>query len=251
MDLEGRTAVVTGASRGLGAAIALEALRRGMRVGACARGVPALDGGEALIAERVDVADEAAVRAFAGRVAARFGAIDLWVNNAGVVGPIGPLREVAIADIERTIAVNVLGVVHGMRAFIDHLRRRGGSGVLLNISSGAARRGFPGMAAYALTKAAVDRLTESVQAEEKDSGLRAHSVAPGMIETAMQDEIRAVSADRLPIVEGFRHVKRAGLLTSPEFAARELLAVAFDPARRPDRVVIELPTEHPLPPPPG
>jgi NAD(P)-dependent dehydrogenase (short-subunit alcohol dehydrogenase family) len=243
VDLHGRTAVITGASRGIGEGLARELQRQGMRLALCARGpIPVA----ADVVERVDVTDEEAVRAFAARAAERLGRVDLWINNAGVIGPVAPLRDSAAADIAAALAINVMGVVHGSRAYVDIARRQGG-GVLLQMSSGAGRRGFPGMLAYCASKAAVDRLTECVQAEEADAGLRAHSVAPGMIDTAMHARLRQATPEELPGVAYFRAVKERGAFSSPEWVARQLLAVAFDPARRPDAVIIDLPMEHPLP----
>jgi benzil reductase ((S)-benzoin forming) len=180
-------------------------------------------------------------------VLARFGRIDLWINNAGVTGPLGPLRAAPEDEIARAVAVNLGGVVNGTRAFSDVVRRQRAPGVLVNVSSGAARAAVPGMAMYCATKAAVDRLSECVQEEEEGAGLRVYSVAPGLIETDMQLKIRAKSEAEVPSVGWFHEVKRRGAFSSPEFVARQILAIAFDPARRPPSVCLELPLEHPLP----
>jgi benzil reductase ((S)-benzoin forming) len=242
---EARTAVVTGASRGLGAGIARELARGGLHLALCSRSAPALGASDRVLAERLDVTDAAAVAAFAERAASRFGRIDLWINNAGVLEPIAPLRDVAPEDFAHHLDVNVNGVFHGTQAFVRHLRARGGEGVLVNISSGAAHSAYAGWSAYCAGKAAVDLLTEVVQLEEAESGLRAYAVAPGVIDTDMQALIRACPPERFPDVERFHELKRAGRFNSPEFVAREILALAFDPARRPDSVVVRLPDEHP------
>ena len=244
VNLEGRTAVITGANRGIGEGMAREFHRLGLRLALCARGEIAAP---AELAERVDVTDEDAMLSFAARAAERLGRIDLWINNAGVVGPIAPLRKSSSAEIAATFEINVMGVIHGTRAYVEQVRKQGGGGVLIQMSSGASRRGFPGMLAYCASKSAVDRLTESVQAEEADAGLRAHSVAPGMIDTAMHARLRQASAEDLPQVDYFRAVKERGAFSSPEFVSRKLLEVAFDPSRRPREVVVDLPLEHPLP----
>src|SRR5262245_10298190 len=140
VNLEGRTAVITGASRGIGEGLAREFHRHGLRLALCARGEIAAP---AELAERGDVTDEAAVRAFAARAAERLGRIDLWINNAGVVGPIAPLRSTDIREIAAAFEVNVIGVLHGTKAYVEQVRRQGGGGVLLQMSSGASRRGFP------------------------------------------------------------------------------------------------------------
>ena len=236
-----RTAVVTGASRGLGAGLAEHFAKAGLRLGLCARSRPVLPEGDRVVSESVDVTDEKALDRFAERVEERFGRIDLWVNNAGVLDPIAPLRDVETEAFRHHLDVNVTGVFLGTRRYVRHLRRNGTDGVLVNISSGAGTSPYEGWSAYCAAKAAVDRMTEVVQLEEARSGLRAHAVAPGVIDTAMQERIRAQSEETFPAVERFRRMKEEGGFNTPEFVARELLAIAFDPERRPDSVVVRLP----------
>ncbi len=243
MDLNGRTAVVTGASRGLGAALAEDFAKRGMRLGLCSRSAPVLPSGEDVVASRVDVRDEAAVLAFTREVEDRFGAIDLWINNAGVLEPIKPLRDVTLSEFRDHIDVNLVGLFLCTRAYVHHVRRRGGEGVLVNISSGAAWHGYAGWSAYCAGKAGVDRLTECVQLEEEGTGLRAYAVAPGVIDTDMQALIRQCSPEEFPEVERFREMKRDDSFNTPGFVARHLLAIAFDPAARPAEVTVRLPDE--------
>jgi benzil reductase ((S)-benzoin forming) len=238
-----KTAVITGASRGLGAGMAHELHRLGFRLGLCARSQPALEGGERVVAERVDVTDGEAVEAFAHQVEERFGHVDLWINNAGILEPIAPLRDVTSAALRRHLDINVLGVFHGTRAYVRMLRRRAAEGVLVNISSGAGRHGYAGWSAYCAGKGAVDLLTESVQIEERDAGLRAYAVAPGIINTDMQAMIRATTPDRFPEVERFRQLERDDAFSSAEYVARELVALAFDPSRRPEEVRVGIPAE--------
>ena len=240
-ELEGRTAVITGASRGLGAALAECAVTHGMRVGLCAQGPAALVDADNVLARRLDVTDEEAVRAFAQAVETRWGGIDLWINNAGVIQPIDPVRSLAVTAFRRHIDVNLIGVLIGSQVFIQHRARHGGGGVLLNLSTGAPP--LEGWGAYCSSKAAVDRLTEVLAAEEKASGLRAHAVAPGIIDTAMHEEIRACPPERFPAVDGFIDMKRQNSFSSSDFVARELLALAFDPARQDEAVRVAFPPE--------
>src|SRR5690606_492715 len=118
------------------------------------------------------------VHRFAAMAESRLGAIDLWINNAAVLEPIAPLREIAPAAFLDHLRINVMGVVHGSQAYIAHVRKRGGEpqGVLMNISSGAAWKGYAGWAPYCASKAAVERISESVQLEEAEY-LRVHAVA--------------------------------------------------------------------------
>jgi NAD(P)-dependent dehydrogenase (short-subunit alcohol dehydrogenase family) len=240
-DLSGRCAVITGASRGIGAALAEHFAAQGLALGLCSRGPPALAAGERVVATKLDVTDEPAVEAFAAEVVRRFGAIDLWINNAGVLEPIAPLRDVSLADFRAHIDINLTGLFLGTRTFVRHLRARGGEGVLINVSSGAAWKPYEGWAAYCAGKAGVERLTQVVAAEEREHGLRAYSVAPGVVDTAMQDLIRDCSAERFPEVERFRAMQRDDSFNTGEFVARHFLAIAFDSDARPDEVAWQVP----------
>jgi len=243
MDLTGRTAVVTGASRGIGAGIAEELHARGLNLAVCARSPAALPAADRVLVECLDVTDAEAVSRFTGLAEARFGTIDLWINNAGVLEPIAPLRDVSVEDFRHHVDVNLTGVFLGAQAFVHHVRGREGEGVLVNVSSGAAQHAYPGWSAYCAAKAAVDRLTECIALEEADADLRAYAVAPGVVDTHMQDLIRASTAADFPRVEQFKEMKRLGHFNTAAFVARELLALAFDPARRDDGVLVRLPNE--------
>jgi NAD(P)-dependent dehydrogenase (short-subunit alcohol dehydrogenase family) len=242
-DLRGRCAVVTGASRGLGAGLARRYAELGLRLGLCARGESALPDSDEVVAAQLDVTDEAAVEAFAAKVVERFGGIDLWINNAGVLDPIEPLRDVRTEDFRRHIDVNLTGVFLGTRTFVRHLRSSGREGVLVNISSGAAWKAYRGWSAYCAGKAGVERLTECVAAEEEGTGLRAYSVAPGVVDTDMQALIRESTPEQFPEVERFRELKRADGFNTARYVADELLAISFDPERRPDTVAVRLEDE--------
>jgi NAD(P)-dependent dehydrogenase (short-subunit alcohol dehydrogenase family) len=241
MDLHGKTAVITGASRGLGAGLARDFHARGMNLGLCARSPLPLADAPRTVCTQLDVGDAKAVDGFAAQVAERFGAIDLWINNAGVLAPIAPLRAVSDADAEAHWRINVNGVLYGTRAFVRQLRARGREGVLINISSGAARNPYAGWSIYCAGKAAVDRMTECVQEEERVSGLRAYSVAPGVIDTDMQAEVRASDPAAFPQLPRFLELKRQGSFNTPEIVAEHLLAIAFDPERRPTQVCVQVP----------
>ena len=217
-----------------------------MRLALCARTAPVLESSDDVLSRRVDVRDEKAVDAFARAAESRFGSIDLWINNAGVLEPIAPLRDLSAGEFRDHLDVNLVGVFLCTRAYVRHLRRLRRSGVLINVSSGAAWHGYAGWSAYCAGKAGVDRLTECVQLEEQAEGLlRAHAVAPGVIDTDMQALIRACTPDVFPEVERFVEMKRNDSFNSPGFVARHLLAIAFDPASRPPEVTVRLPDEKP------
>lgn len=242
-DLTGVVAVITGASRGIGAGLAEDFAARGMRLGLCSRGAPALMDSDDVLGVQLDIRDEKAVQSFVARVEDRFGDIALWINNAGVLEPMAPLRDIEVNAFRDHIDVNLTGVFLGTRAYVRHLHARDRGGVLINISSGAAWSGYAGWSAYCAGKAAVERLTECVHLEEGPLGLRAYAVAPGVVDTGMQELIRACPADRFPAVERFKEMKQADSFNTPPFVAKHLLEIAFDSDRRPDEFAVRLPDE--------
>lgn len=245
IDLTGKVAVITGASRGLGAGLAERFLHRGLNVAACARHRPELAGDETrLLTLAADVTDSDTMAQLCNAAVARFGRVDVWINNAGLLAPMGPLRDNDPAAFALHMQVNIVGVFNGSRAFIRHVHARGGGGVLLNISSGAARSAYAGWSAYCAGKAAVDRMSESIALEEADSGLRVHAVAPGIIDTDMQTMIRASTPEQFPRVQKFLDLKAKNAFNSPVFVADRLLELAFDPAAADTPVLTTLPLEH-------
>ena len=244
LDLIGKTAVITGASRGLGAGLTQRFLERGLKVAACARTCPQLSGNEAqLLTLAADVTDADAMDHLCAVAVERFGQVDLWINNAGLLAPIGPLRDNDPTEFALHIQVNVTGIFTGSRAFIRHLRARGGNGVLLNISSGAARNAYAGWSAYCASKAAVDRMSEAIALEETASGLRVHAVAPGIIDTDMQSMIRGSTPERFPRVQKFLDIKANNAFSSTAFVADRILELACAPAADAP-VLTTLPLEH-------
>ena len=227
-------AVVTGASRGLGAGMAEALGRVGFRLGLCARTCPDPPVGSEAVARSVDVADAAAVDRFASEVVEVFGRIDLWINNAGLLAPIGPLADADPSALRTNIDVNVLGVMHGTATFARHVRSRVGSGVLVNLSSGAATRPYEGWAAYCGSKAAVEMITEVVAREERSYGLSAYAVSPGLVDTEMQALIRSTSPEAFPAGDRFRQVHRDDGFNSPAWVTRYILNELLPAAERHD-----------------
>tara|TARA_R110002073_G_scaffold225022_8_gene385452 strand:+ start:1471 stop:2223 length:753 start_codon:yes stop_codon:yes gene_type:complete len=241
-----KTVLITGASRGIGAGIAEQCLARGYNLAICARSKPDIGSDKSgnssqVLSVAADVTNEAEVQGFCDEAVRRFGQIDLWINNAGVLKPIGPLRSCESADVATHLGINVLGVFHGSKSFSNHVRSRDGEGVLINISSGASTSAYEGWGAYCAGKAAVDQLTQVVALEEAESGMRAYSIAPGIIDTDMQTLIRSCSADQFPLVEKFHELKADDAFSSPEFVGKSLLDIAFDDSARPEGVCIRLP----------
>jgi benzil reductase ((S)-benzoin forming) len=196
-----------------------------------------------VIARSFDVRDEVALDGIVQQAEANFGGIDLWINNAGVLDPMKPIRHVELEEFREHIDINLNGVFLGSRSYVRHLRRLSRPGVLINVSSGAAWKPYAGWGAYCAGKAGVERLTEVLAIEEAEIGLRAHSIAPGVIDTAMQARIRASSPDDFPDVERFQEMKRDAAFNSARYVADEFLAIAFDPERRPESVAVRLADE--------
>jgi NAD(P)-dependent dehydrogenase (short-subunit alcohol dehydrogenase family) len=197
MEIRGASALVTGGSRGLGAALGRELARRGARVVLVARGREDLEavareiraaGGEAH-AFAADVGDKDAVYAVAGAAAALVGPVDLLVHDASALGPT-PLRlllDTACEDLERALAVNLVGPFRLTKAVAGSmaLRRRG---LVLFVSSDAAVVPYPRWGAYGVSKAALDHLARIWAAEMEGTGVRFLSVDPGEMATAMHAE---------------------------------------------------------------
>ena len=221
-------AILTGHSRGLGAAIGAELLSRGIPVLALARSAnadlakrfPA-----ALEQHEIDLSDAAAVsRWLAGETLRRFLSgckSALLINNAGMVQPVGPIESQEPAAIARAVALNVAAPLMLASAVAaasgDAAERR-----ILHVSSGAARNAYPGWSVYCATKAALDHHARSV-ALDQTPALRICSLAPGVIDTDMQAEIRATPLEQFPIRERFEALKRNGELTSPAQCAQRLV----------------------------
>lgn len=235
MRLAGRVAVVTGAARGIGRAIAARLAAEGARVlGADLGSFEAPAGVEAA---RCDVTDEGAVAALAAR-AVGLGSLDVWVNNAGVVS-VDRVEDVSLAEWRRVLAVNLDGTFLGCRAAARAMRAQvaagGRPGVIVNVNSGAGRRGVPGFAAYCASKGAGLRLTEALAQELGPLGIRVNAVTPGHVRTEFWGDI-AAGAARLTggtpeaVVEGFRATVPMGRFGEPEEVAAAVAWLCSDEA---------------------
>ena len=187
-ELDSRVAAVTGGARGIGRAIASELVRAGARVGI---GDVDLEAAEATAAElganvaafELDVTERASLDAFVDGVEERFGPLDVMVNNAGIQ-LLGPFLEEDDSATEKQLAVNVMGVVHGMRAALPRMHDRG-RGHLVNVASSASWASPPGEVSYAATKHAVLALTDGVREELDGSGIHVTGVYPGLVDTEL------------------------------------------------------------------
>lgn len=189
-----KVAVITGGAGGIGAAVASRLAGEGARVVLVDidhEGVTATAEriGHGSVAVTADVATEEGVVSYVDAAVARFGRIDLFLNNAGIEGRVAPTIDADVADLDRVLAVNVRGVYLGLQHVLRQLVAQGEGGVIVNTASTAALRGSPGLAPYVASKHAVLGLTRSVAAEVADLGIRVLAVTPSPIDTAMIDRI--------------------------------------------------------------
>jgi NAD(P)-dependent dehydrogenase (short-subunit alcohol dehydrogenase family) len=194
-DLQGTTALVTGASRGIGAAIARALDRAGARVALAARDAAALEAVASDLANDpvvlpVDLATAAECRDLAVRGVAALGSIDALVNNAAVAHR-GPAVELDAEIIDRLYAVNVRAPLLLISALLPHMIARGRASII-NLSSVSGVIGTPRRAAYAATKGAIDAATRSLAAELGVTGVRVNAVAPGVVDTDLWASNKAI-----------------------------------------------------------
>jgi NADP-dependent 3-hydroxy acid dehydrogenase YdfG len=190
--LEGKVALVTGASSGIGEATAVALSREGAAVALGARRVDRLeslrdriesDGGRAAAIE-VDVSDESSARAFVEGAREQLGGLDILVNNAGVM-LLGPVTGADTAEWKRMVDVNVLGLLYCTHAALPIMAEQGG-GHIVNLSSVAGRTANLGSAVYNLTKWGVGGFSEALRQEALHAGIRVTIVEPGFVETELQ-----------------------------------------------------------------
>ncbi|MBK7951898.1 MAG: SDR family oxidoreductase [Deltaproteobacteria bacterium] len=181
-----RTALVTGAATGIGSAIATRLAADGFalavadvdRAGAEAKAAALRDAGHEAAAFVADIADEADVDRLAREVLARFGQIDVLVNNAGITGPHGPFATYDRATLRRVIEVDLVGTLLCTQAVLPSMLERR-EGRIVNLASIAGKDGNPNLAPYAAAKAGVIAFTKSLARELASSGILVHAIAPG------------------------------------------------------------------------
>ncbi len=196
MSIKGKVALVTGASSGIGAATALKLAANGATVGLAARRIDRLSnlqatieaaGGKAIAIE-MDVVDAASVTAGVEKLASAFGSIDIVFNNAGLM-PISDMEALKTDEWHRMVDVNVKGLLNTVAAVLPHMVRQK-SGHIVNTSSIAGRKVFPGLAVYCATKHAVTALSEGMRLElSKKHNIKVTCVQPGAVETELFEHI--------------------------------------------------------------
>lgn len=198
VKLKGKVAVVTGAGRGIGKVIATAFAREGAQLALSARTLTEVETAVSEITPRhqrgiaiqADLSNQQDVESMTVRVLAEFGRIDILVNNAGVQRPIGPLWENDVDDWFRALRINVGCVFLCCRSIIPIMIRQGG-GKIINLSGGGAASSRPYFTAYAASKAATVRVTESLADELKGYNIQVNAIAPGGTYTRMTEEVLA------------------------------------------------------------
>ncbi len=235
--LDGKVAVITGAGGELGTATACLMAARGAWIVAVDHDTAALARiastlGKNVLAIEADVTDEESVARYVARAQAEMGGIDVFFNNAGIVGLVTPITEYPLAEFQRVLAVNVVGVMLGMKHVIPIMAAKGG-GAIINTSSGAGLTGTPGMCAYNASKHAVIGLTRSAAAEWAAKNIRINSVNPGPIESPMMRSLEAgLSPNNIEgIKERFKSLVPAGRYGLAEEVAALVAFLASDDAR--------------------
>jgi len=225
--------LITGALTGIGRATALAFAHEGARVVVSGRRDEA---GQALVTEiralgaeaefiRADVRHEQDVQNLVDKTVARFGRLDVAVNNAGTEGKPGPIIEQGAESYAATFDTNVLGVLLSMKHELRVMQAQGG-GSIVNLSSTMGQRGAPGASLYTASKHAVEGLTKSAALEGAPFGVRVNAVAPGPIETAMLDRFTGNADRKAGLVAGVP-LKRAG---RPQEIADAIVFAASDKA---------------------
>jgi NAD(P)-dependent dehydrogenase (short-subunit alcohol dehydrogenase family) len=228
-DLQGQAAVVTGAGRGIGAAIAQKLASMGASTVLCGRTLKTLQQTASAIADAggraetvvCDVSDLKSVEALAAKIEQSFGRIDILVNNAGVGSFAGPLHEMTPEAWEKILNTNLRGVFFCIRSFAP-LMIRGGSGHIVNISSLAGKNALPNGAAYSASKWGLNGLSYSVAEELRGHNIRVSVVCPGSVDTELSPHAGKDSRKMLKS-DDVAHVVAMLVTQAPQSFASEVL----------------------------
>jgi NAD(P)-dependent dehydrogenase (short-subunit alcohol dehydrogenase family) len=199
MKLQGRKVLITGASQGFGLAVAERCLAEGADVAVCSRSRDQIERaaatlqakagkGQRVLATVADVSNPGEVEALVAETTRALGGLDGLVNNAGVYGPKGLIEDVDWVEWAKAIEINLLGTVLPCRSVLPGFRARG-AGKIINLSGGGATAPMPRLSAYAASKAAVVRFTETLSEELRGTKIDVNAVAPGALNTRLLDEV--------------------------------------------------------------
>lgn len=235
MKLKGKVAIVTGGGRGLGKAIALAFAAEGADVVVVSRTISEVEGtakevqalGRRALPMKVDVSNKEEVKNMVDSVTQQFGRLDILVNNAGVQPPIGPVIKNDPEEWLRTVTINLGGTFLCSRAVLP-IMIKNRQGKIINLSGGGATSPRPYFTAYAASKAAVVRFTETLAEEVKEFNIQVNAISPGAVNTRMLEEIIAAGemAGERALAEAKRQKETGG--TPPEKAADLAVLLASD-----------------------
>lgn len=223
-DMTDKVVLVTGASRGIGAAAARDFVSAGAKVALVARSRAEIAelagdlGADNALAIPCDISRYWEVGAAVDACAQTFGRLDILVNNAGVIEPISQLSAADPDLWAQAIDINLKGVFYGMRAAVPVMAASGG-GTIITISSGAAHRAIEGWSHYCASKAGAAMLTEMLDLEEREHGIRAMGLSPGTVATGMQREIKSSGVNAVSKLDWSDHIP-------PEWVAKALVWMA-------------------------
>lgn len=232
--LHEKTVLITGAGQGIGRAAAAAFAKEGAQIAICGRNPATLEAaakelrvlGAKVAAESCDVANEGQVCDFVAAVIKEFGQIDVLINNAGVLGPKGPLVKAPAEGWRATLEANLTGPFLMTREVLRASMLERGRGVVINVSSGQGRRGTAGWGPYAASKFGLEGLTQVWADETREIGIRFYTLSPGPTATAMR---AAAAPDEDP-----RTVK------SPAVVAEAFLSLAVDDCAFPSGSILRL-----------
>lgn len=218
--MNGKTVLITGASRGIGEAAARAFANEGANVVLAARSKDAVEAfakdiGPRALASACDVSRFEDVQATVTAAVSHFGSLDVLINNAGVIEPISSLDKVDPTAWGEVIDINLKGVFHGMRAAIPVFKDAGG-GTIITISSGAATNPLEGWSHYCASKAGALMLTRSADKENRSHGVRVLGLSPGTVATDMQRQIKASGVNPVATLDWSDHIP-------PEWPAQALI----------------------------
>lgn len=238
MKLQGKVAIVTGGGRGIGEAISLALAQEGAELAIASRTQTELDQvaakiqkiGSQVQAIRADVSKRDEVLQLVETTLGSYGQIDILVNAAGVYGPIGPMVDIDVDEWVQAIQINLFGTFFCCHAVLPHMIGRR-QGRIINFSGGGATSPLPRFTAYGVSKTAIVRLTETLAEEVKEFSIQVNAVAPGAVDTRLQDHVLAAgerAGDLLGRIRKLRETGEGGV--SPKLSAELVVFLASDKA---------------------
>lgn len=227
--LAGRTALIVGAGRGIGAAISNAFADEGANLFLVSRTKNELEQvasrcrslGRECFVETADVSERGDVARLIPNVLSRLGHIDTLVNAAGIYGPIGAVSEIDLGHWSRAVQVNLMGTLYTCHDVLPSMVERG-SGSIINFSGGGATSPLPRFSAYGASKAAVVRLTETLAREVAPNGVRVNSIAPGAVDTTLQDEVLKAGSRAGDLYSRISALRESGAGATPISVPAEL-----------------------------